>query len=66
MTIAKADALIERLEILADDYSYPIEQDINYKILCKIVSRKKIDEELDTEEVMDYYRAILKNMKEYF
>ena len=54
MTIAKADALIERLEILADDHSYPIEQDRNYKILCKIVSRKKIDEELDAEEIIEY------------
>lgn len=65
MTIAKADALIERLEILADDYSYPIEQDRNYKILCKIVSRKKVDEELDTEEIIDYYKTIINNMKEY-
>ena len=66
MNIAKADALIERLEILADDYSYPIESDGDYKILCKIVSRKNMGEELDTEEVMDYYRTILKNMKKYF
>ena len=65
MTIAKADALIERLEILADDYSYPIEQDRNYKILCKIVSRKKIDEELDAEVIMDYYKTIINSMKEY-
>lgn len=66
MNIAKADALIERLEILADDHSYPIESDRDYKILCKIVSRKKVGEELDAEEVMEYYKSIIKNMKEYF
>ena len=65
MTIFKADALVERLEILADDYSYPIEEDRNYKILCKIVSRKKIDEELDAEVIMDYYKTIINSMKEY-
>ena len=65
MNIAKADALIERLEILADDHFYPIENDRNYKILCKIVSRKKVDEELDAEEIIDQYKTIINNMKEY-
>ena len=66
MKIAKADAIIERLEILADDNFYPIEENKDYKMLCYLVSKKKSDEEIDDREVMDYYRIILKDMKSYF
>ncbi len=66
MTIKRADEVIERLEILADDNYYPIEENKDYKTLCYLVSKRKSDEEIDDETIKEYYKKIIKDMKQYF
>lgn len=66
MTIRKADEIIERLEILADDNYYPIEDNRDYKRMCFMVEKNKNNEDIDNEEFMEYYRNILHDMKSYF
>ena len=41
MTIRKADEIIERLEILADDNYYPIEDNRDYKRMCFMIEKNK-------------------------
>lgn len=66
MTIKRADEIIERLEILADDNYYPIEDNRNYKRMCFMIEKNKNNEDIDNEEFMEYYRNILHDMKSYF
>ena len=66
MTIRKADEIIERLEILADDNYYPIEENRDYKRMCFMVEKNKNNEDINNEEFMEYYRNILHDMKSYF
>lgn len=66
MTIRKADEIIERLEILADDNYYPIEDNRDYKRMCFMIEKNKNNEDINNEEFMEYYRNILHDMKSYF
>ena len=66
MTIKRADEIIERLEILADDNYYPIEDNRDYKRMCFMIEKNKNNEDIDNEEFMEYYRNILHDMKSYF
>ena len=66
MTIKRADEIIERLEILADDNFYPLEENRDYKMLCYLVSKKRSDETIDNDDVMYYYKEIIHDMKQYF
>lgn len=66
MTIRRADEIIERLEILADDNYYPIEDNRDYKRMCFMIEKNKNNEDINNEEFMEYYRNILHDMKSYF
>ena len=66
MTIKRADEIIERLEILADDNYYPIEDNRDYKRMCFMIEKNKNNEDINNEEFMEYYRNILHDMKSYF
>ena len=65
MKISKVDSLIERLEILADNNYYPLEENKEYNALCRFISRKGINDEVDDDDIMAYYRLILKSIKSY-
>ena len=65
MKISKVDSLIERLEILADNNYYPLEENKEYNALCRFISHKGINDEVDDDDIMAYYRLILKSIKSY-
>lgn len=66
MKIVKADALLEKLEIMAEDNYYPIEENDDYKMFCYLIQKKNSDEEIDDEDVKFYVKNILREIKSYF
>lgn len=65
MKVSKVDSLIERLEIMADNYYYPLEDNKEYKALCRFISHKGINDDVNDEDILAYYKLILKSIKSY-
>lgn len=65
MKIGKADAILEKLEIMAEDNYYPIEENRDYKMFCYLIQKKNSDEEIDDDDVKFYVKNILKEIKLY-
>lgn len=66
MKIGAVDVLLENLEIMADDNYYPIEDNDDYKLLCYMIEKSNIDEEIDDDDVKFYVKNILREIKSYF
>lgn len=66
MKIKEADAILEKLEIMAEDNYYPIEENEDYKVFCYLIEKKDYDEEIDDSDVKFYVKNILREIKSYF
>ena len=66
MKIKKADEILEKLEIMAEDNYYPIEENEDYKVFCYLIEKKNYDEEINDSDVKFYVKNILREIKSYF